>query len=211
MKEFDGICLQFGLHRSAEYLPVCHGNFDKITSEHKYPVFEELGVKRLRYIGFDCCPVSIQHMLKNYESEVEQGLAEFVCAYVSGQSGRYKKFPHNLSYDGQYDPSVPHDWWTTFSTGFGDILQYYANNYNKVDFVVMDIEGVELEIISRYDFAIRPKFMDIELHSNNWRNMTIPEFINGMLTQHGYECVSLYTEKNRPNESIQQALFKDIL
>ena len=214
MKEFDGICLQLGLYRSAEYLPVCFEDFSEkspryyLVSKHEYPVFKELEVNRFRYIGFDCCPVSIQHMHDLYNTEVEQEWVEFVCAYVLGKGGIKRSYLHDCCYNKPYDQSIPHDWRPTFSVGFGDILNHYVKEFGKIDFVAMDIEGAEFHILQHYDFTIRPKFLDIEIHESEGRGTKITEFIEGMKL-YEYECVSLYTEPDRPTNSIQQALFKD--
>lgn len=209
MNQFDGICIQLGLYRTADYISLSRPNFNKndpkaVIGEHDYPAFKELGVDRYQYIGVDCCPVSIQHMYKSYTNEIKSGEAEFVLSYVSGASGEMA----NFLYDFDYNDPMCVNWWTTSTLGFGDLLNSYYSRFAKIDLVVMDIEGVELSVFQDYDFSIRPRFMEIELHEVAWENETVDGFIDKM-TKHDYECVSRYMESDRLH-AIEQALFRDI-
>lgn len=210
MNNFDGICIQLGLYRSADYICLSYPDFDKndpkaTAGEHDYPIFKELGVNRFRYIGVDCCPVSIEHMYATYAHEIANYYAEFLQAFIYQESGVIASFPYDLDYSKGFDPTTAR-WRKMTTLGFGDLLDYYTPC--KIDLVVMDIEGSELGVLRNYDFPIRPRFMEVELHEVVWQTITIQDFMLIMAAK-GYECVSRYVEDDRPDDKIVQALFRD--
>ena len=196
-----GICVQIGLHTSAEYLWLSDPELPPPTVNCPPSIQETLnriGRPRHHYIGIDCDPVSIARMWRDNADRIAAGDAEFLLAYIASRSGE----PRAFAYNANYEPVIKGiDWWMAISVSFTDFMTRCAKRYGSVEFLAMDIEGTEVEIFLDYDFSVRPRLIDLEFH--------FPEHFDSVMKRFTDAGYALMHQAPHGHEDIQHLLLED--
>jgi hypothetical protein len=156
--------VQLGLHKQAEFVHY-------LGAEPKYYSKEApIGTPDF-YLGIDCDPASIVHMINEY-SQFER--VEFMCSGVGastikrGLSWCSNKCPFIY-------PSLP------LHTIFSEV------GITELELLAMDVEGAELDILASYDWSVMPSYLIVEAHSFNLSLSDAVAKIDELVFSKGYK------------------------
>lgn len=187
MKDKKGICIQIGLKRTAELLYLTRPDWKSImptVAEENKRLYTEFDFDRWDYFGIDCDPGSITGMLggdvrtrEDFPYNVDN--AHWInCLIVPCQKPYLRKIKSAICTEECYVVSVS--------------LEFIVQQLNlpKIDVLVMDIEGDEVDVLGNYNFDIKPSYIIVETHSNR-------ELIENIL--HSQNYVQIYEGFNIHN------------
>ncbi len=149
-----GVCIQVGLHRTCEYLPIVNSGvcFDTgVFSESvsRIPLSIRESFQDWVYYGVDCDPYSLNFVLSKYGRILD---VYFILAGLD-TSCKMKFFntwnAENLQFG-------------IYTITLSELFQVLG--LKAVDVLVLDIEFDELTILQDYDWKIKPSYLVVESH-----------------------------------------------
>ena len=176
-----GVCIQLGLHNTAEYLYLTEDNWKDIEVDALNRV-PHSGVDEWCYYGIDAEGESISMMLRQH---VHNPRAIWIQSYIAPgptQLVKYKLFGGNEPRPSYFAPTI----------SFDKMLSEL--NIKRIDVLAVDIEGTEYELFEAYGWNIKPRFISVELHNTSHTDTSFITLIESI----GYDTV-LYTPTNLRN------------
>lgn len=152
----QGVCVQIGLHLTAEFLYLAHGNWRELMGEQvemkRLPMSMVEGFQSWRYYGVDSDVASIGKMLEKYGNVSN---SNWVHAAVGMHSDQLMKLSSHIA-GGHF-------------LGFACSLQrlFGMLNLRQVDVLNIDVEGYEIQIFEDYDWVIKPRYISVEVHGDH--------------------------------------------
>lgn len=159
----DRVCVQIGLDKTMEYDCLLYPqdiaeNHKKLRKIRLPKIFEP--EDEWQIYGIDCMTESVKYMRNYYtkanDRNYQTGRLQIHEYYVSGESNE------NLEYAYGNQNSVSHR-----SISLSDL--FTELKIKQCDLLVLDIEGVELEVLSKYNWRIKPIYMVVETHQAGWK------------------------------------------
>ena len=150
-----GVCVQIGIKATAEFAYLA----DRDWREKSVPELKQIpntvadGITDWQYYGVDADVNSIASMLQKYRSPQMQ----WVNAYIGTEIGKLSDVTSLM-------PGTPMSIFkgatTTLKNLFSDL------GLAAVDVLAIDIEGSELEVLSAYDWSLKPRYITVEAHGD---------------------------------------------
>ena len=163
-----GICIQIGLLSTIEMAYLTESDWKKKGEEqpqlNQIPVFD---YDQWSLYAVDCDPVSISVIQQQYNKPN----LFLVCAYVST--------PDIIIKDNKTNILVP-------SISLSELINRLE--LPRVDILKMDIEGSELEVLTNYDFIVKPHYISVESHEVFNKGCT--KLLKTSLENQGYEIIN---------------------
>ena len=192
----QGVCVQIGLHSTAEYLYLAKPNWLTIMKEQvelkRLPTSLTDGIQSWRYYGVDCDVGSIVKMMEKYGNVTS---ASWVQAAVGLPTDQLMKL-RSYFVRGHF-------------LGFACSLQrlFRMLNLQQVDVLNIDVEGYEIQIFENYDWVIKPRYVSVEVHgchvnpsvANSSLLSRHIDIIHNIFTSKGYRRVN--KEWTNPNST----------
>ena len=190
----QGICVQIGLHQTAEYLYLVRPDWRDLIGQQDLlkQIPDSLADKfeSWRYYGVDSDVASIVKMLEKYGNVPYSSWIQAAVGLPNDQFLKVRSYFSGGSF-----------------LGFGCSLQrlFRLLDLSQVDVFIIDIEGGELRLFENYDWHIKPAYISVEVHGDHSntshtdrvlleKNIT---FLHGFLTSKGYRLLKKeYTNLN---------------
>lgn len=184
-----GNIVQIGVQHTAEYLPLAQAGEawrdldfgDKRRGLPSLDVFDD--IESWAYYGIDSDPNSIVLMTQRYGDQ-----ASWILASVCGKpSARLIKstnwfFDDNV-FKGIYAPVL----------SLEEIFE--SMGLDHVEMLILDIEGTEIELFDNYQFAVKPRFISVDIHGGEGYELSdglgvvqIADDIENRLLGVNYDC-----------------------
>ena len=179
-----GVCVQVGLHTSAEYIYLTDSNWRESMLDHHevlhIPDSIVSHIDKWEYYGIDENFFSIDYLARKYESK-----GNWLVAYLTDRLTPFKKNisqrpPEFNPCEGIYVPTVT----------LSELFRRFRLDY--VDVLALDIESAEHHIFDTYDWHIYPTYIAVEVHSFDHQLDNACESIIEKLRAHGYTPVNQY-------------------
>lgn len=182
-----GICIQIGLLTNAEMFYLTQNDWQKqILQQPDINKVPDFNYDKWVLYGIDSNPASIAIMLDKYGGSN----VSWICAYVSHNSNTIVPVRDQTSEDihsNLFSPTI------TLSSLINGLA------LDRIDVLKIDIEGSELQVISNYQFEIKPRYISIECHE--MYNEGCTDRIQRILEMQGYDISNIqYTNIGRTIE-----------
>ena len=183
-------CLQIGIQKFAEYTYLVGHQDSRDDKIWKPP--DLLPSDKWNYYGVDGDPSCIL----DWNSKCIPN-TKWINVFLDTQSGiiNVNSIPDSLNFYSEE--------FRNLFVGKLTLSQLISSlEIKTLEILVMDIEGLELEVFSEYNWNLRPKYLIVETHTENIKNSLIGLFLNN-----GYqEIKQIPTNANRTTELVYQRI-----